>query len=40
LEHLYDALEKGTSSSDELAPRIRKLQERENELLEKKRKIA
>ncbi len=40
LEHLYDALEKGVFSSDELAPRIRKLQERKNELLEKKREIA
>jgi len=40
LEHLYDALEKGSFSSDELAPRIRKLQERKNGLLEKKREIA
>jgi len=40
LEHLYDALEKGSFSSDELAPRIRKLQERRNGLLEKKREIV
>ena len=40
LEHLYDALEKGSLSSDELAPRIRKMQERKNDLLEKKREIA
>ncbi len=40
LEHLYDALEKGSFSSDELAPRIRKLQERKNGLLDKKREIA
>ncbi len=40
LEHLYDALEKGSFSSDELAPRIRRLQECKNGLLEKKREIA
>jgi len=32
LEHLYDALETGTFSSEELAPRIRKLQTRKEEL--------
>ena len=40
LEHLYDTLEKSSFSSDELAPRIRKLQERKNGLLEKKHEIA
>lgn len=32
LEHLYDALEKGSFSQEELAPRIRKLQTRKEEL--------
>ena len=32
LEHLYDALETGIFSSEELAPRIRKLQARKQEL--------
>ncbi len=32
LEHLYDALEKGSFSQEELAPRIRKLQARKEEL--------
>ena len=33
LENLYDALEKGSFESDELAPRIRKLKTRRDELL-------
>jgi len=33
LENLYDALEKGLFESDELAPRIRKLKARRDELL-------
>ena len=33
LENLYDALEKGSFESDELAPRIRKLKARRDELL-------
>ena len=32
LDHLYDALEKGSFSNEELAPRIRKLQSRKSEL--------
>ena len=36
LENLYDALERGSFSSEELAPRIRKLQVRRNELIEMK----
>jgi len=38
LEHLYDALETGTFSSEELAPRIRKLQTRKEELFQAKEK--
>ena len=40
LEHLYDALETGSFDSDELAPRIRRLQRMRDELLDKRREIS
>lgn len=39
LEHLYDALETGSFSSDELAPRIKKLQARHKQLSLAKEKV-
>jgi site-specific DNA recombinase len=39
LEHLFDALEKGSFSQEELGPRIRKLQSRKNELESAKQQL-
>ena len=39
LEHLYDALEKGSFSQEELGPRIRKLQSRKNEFESAKQQL-